>query len=71
MHIIPLFYRLYPRNFTNEYVLAVATTSADADQYRAENYDEIDRETMLEMLSRRTVTSDGKLFVEEIGRAHV
>jgi hypothetical protein len=63
------YWKLHPRNFANEYIIGIATSAADAEQYQAEGFMRINRETALDHLSFRpeshqqlfrTVTIDGE-----------
>ena len=47
------YWLLYPRKFQNEYVIGIATTVADGDQYKAEGFNRIDRAIAIRKLSRR------------------
>ena len=47
------YWKLHPRRFQNEYVVGVATTKEDADQYDAEGFERIERDVALHYLSRR------------------
>ena len=63
------YWLLHPRNFANEYIVGVATTQENAEQYEAEDFERIDRDAALRLMSRRpgngeqlyiSVTVDGE-----------
>jgi hypothetical protein len=47
------YWRIHQRGFRNEYTIGIATTPADAEQYKAEDYFRIDRTEALSAMSRR------------------
>jgi hypothetical protein len=64
------YWLLHPRKFANEFIIGIATTSADAEQYAAEGFRHIDRDHALRELSYRppsheqlyrTVTINGEV----------
>ena len=47
------YWMLHPRRFANEFIIGIAMTVADAEQYEAEGYHRVNRETALYELSKR------------------
>jgi len=47
------YWMLHPRRFANEFIIGIATTDEDAEQYEAEGFDRINRETALRKMSYR------------------
>jgi len=47
------YWQYHPRDFDNEYTVAVATTAEHAAQYEAEGYSRIDRDMALHEMSKR------------------
>lgn len=61
-NIVPMFFELHPRNFENEYMVGIATTAADADQYQAEGFATIEKERALYLLSRRRKDGESEIY---------